>query len=82
MLISDYNSFIIFHFFYYRLILIVRNIFSGLEDQLLGRVILAEKQELETERTRLITDVTANKRKIKELETNLLHKLTTVQVRI
>ncbi|XP_058810344.1 dynein axonemal heavy chain 8 [Phymastichus coffea] len=52
---------------------------KGLEDQLLGRVILTEKKELETERTRLITDVTANKRKIKELEANLLHKLTTVQ---
>ncbi|XP_051153326.1 dynein axonemal heavy chain 8 isoform X1 [Leptopilina boulardi] len=52
---------------------------KGLEDQLLGRVILAEKQELETERTQLITDVTANKRKIKQLEANLLHKLTTVQ---
>ncbi|XP_024940596.1 dynein heavy chain 8, axonemal [Cephus cinctus] len=52
---------------------------KGLEDQLLGRVILTEKRELETERTQLITDVTANKRKIKELEANLLHKLTTVQ---
>lgn len=54
---------------------------KGLEDQLLGRVILTEKKELETERTQLISDVTANKRKIKELEANLLHKLTTVQVR-
>ncbi|OXU30794.1 hypothetical protein TSAR_013179 [Trichomalopsis sarcophagae] len=52
---------------------------KGLEDQLLGRVILTEKKELETERTHLIADVTANKRKIKELEANLLHKLTTVQ---
>lgn len=55
-------------------------LFSGLEDQLLGRVILTEKRELETERTQLITDVTTNKRQIKELEANLLHKLTTVQV--
>ena len=53
---------------------------KGLEDQLLGRVILTEKKELETERTHLIADVTTNKRKIKELEANLLHKLTTVQV--
>ncbi|KAK0165144.1 hypothetical protein PV328_003692, partial [Microctonus aethiopoides] len=52
---------------------------KGLEDQLLGRVILTEKRELETERTQLITDVTMNKRKIKELEANLLHKLTTVE---
>ncbi|KOX80134.1 Dynein heavy chain 8, axonemal [Melipona quadrifasciata] len=52
---------------------------KGLEDQLLGRVILTEKKELETERTQLIADVTANNRKIKELEANLLHKLTTVE---
>ncbi|XP_046493196.1 dynein axonemal heavy chain 8 [Neodiprion pinetum] len=52
---------------------------KGLEDQLLGRVILTEKRELENERTQLITDVTSNKRKIKELEENLLQKLTTVQ---
>lgn len=53
---------------------------AGLEDQLLSRVILAEKRELETGRTKLVTDITANKRKIQELEANLLHKLTTVQV--
>ncbi|XP_067008020.2 dynein axonemal heavy chain 8 [Anabrus simplex] len=52
---------------------------KGLEDQLLGRVILSEKKELETERTFLIHDVTANKRKMKQLEEDLLHKLTTVQ---
>lgn len=52
---------------------------KGLEDQLLGRVILTEKKELETERTNLIRDVTANRRKILELEENLLYKLTTVQ---
>ncbi|XP_011311117.1 dynein heavy chain 8, axonemal-like [Fopius arisanus] len=52
---------------------------KGLEDQLLSRVILAEKRELETGRTKLVTDITANKRKIQELEANLLHKLTTVQ---
>ncbi|XP_018400014.1 PREDICTED: dynein heavy chain 8, axonemal [Cyphomyrmex costatus] len=52
---------------------------KGLEDQLLGRVILTEKKELETEKTQLIADVAANIRKIKELETNLLHKLGTVQ---
>ncbi|KAJ8919734.1 hypothetical protein NQ315_006262 [Exocentrus adspersus] len=51
----------------------------GLEDQLLGRVILTEKKELETERTNLIKDVTANRRKMQELEQNLLYKLTTTK---
>lgn len=51
----------------------------GLEDQLLGRVILIEKRELEEERVNLVTDVTSNQRKMKELEANLLHKLSTTQ---
>lgn len=50
-----------------------------MEDQLLGRVILTEKAELESERTQLIMDVTSNRRKMQELEANLLHKLTTIQ---
>jgi len=52
---------------------------KGLEDQLLSKVIQREKQELETERIALMTEVTANRKKMKELEDNLLHRLTTTQ---
>jgi dynein heavy chain len=55
-------------------------VLAGLEDQLLGRVILTEREELEMEKKQLISHVTANKRKIKELEDNLLQKLATVHV--
>ena len=51
----------------------------GLEEQLLGRVILTEKQELESERVKLMEEVTNNRKKMKELEDNLLYRLTTTK---
>lgn len=51
----------------------------GLEDQLLSKVIQTEKQELETERVALLTEVNGNRKKMKELEDNLLTRLTNTQ---
>eukprot|EP00118_Oscarella_pearsei_P013119 m.101516 g.101516 ORF g.101516 m.101516 type:complete len:4701 (+) comp37133_c1_seq2:73-14175(+) len=52
---------------------------KGLGDQLLGLVIMKEKSELESERVKLMEDVTANKKKMKELEDNLLYRLTSTK---
>ena len=52
---------------------------KGLEDQLLGRVINTEKRELELERVKLLEDVLSNKKKMKDLEDNLLYRLTTTK---
>lgn len=52
---------------------------KGLEDQLLGHVILTEKRELENERTSLLESISANKKKMKDLEDMLLYKLTTLK---
>ncbi|KAL0234370.1 hypothetical protein PCE1_001406 [Barthelona sp. PCE] len=48
---------------------------KGLEDQLLGNVILHEKKELEESRQKLLEEVNHNKKTIMDLENNLIERL-------
>ena len=49
---------------------------KGLEDQLLGKVIAKEKSELQEQRQALMEEVNSYKKKIKELEDDLLRRLS------
>jgi dynein heavy chain len=49
---------------------------GGLEDQLLGVVIQKEKPELEEQRSNLLSEVNANKKTMKQLEDDLLFRLS------
>lgn len=46
----------------------------GLEDQLLGKLILKEKHELEEQRQQLMEEVQSYKKKIRQLEDDLLFR--------
>lgn len=50
---------------------------SGLEDQLLGALVLREKRDLEEQRRRLVEDVASYRRRVAQLESDLLTRLTT-----
>jgi dynein heavy chain len=47
---------------------------AGLEDQLLGKLILREKAELEQQRQALLEEVTSYRKKIRQLEDDLLFR--------
>jgi len=55
---------------------------QGLEDQLLGIVAAKEKPELEEKKNALIVETAANKKKLKEIEDQILHVLSTSEVRV
>ncbi|KAL4552567.1 hypothetical protein Ndes2526B_g02495 [Nannochloris sp. 'desiccata'] len=50
---------------------------SGLEDQLLGALVLREKRDLEEQRRRLVEDVASYRRRVAQLESDLLTRLST-----
>ena len=52
----------------------------GLEDQLLGIVAAKEKPELEEKKNELIIESAANKKKMKEIEDQILQVLSSSQV--
>lgn len=49
---------------------------QGLEDQLLGRVIMHDKQELEEELTNIIVTMSSNRKKIQVIQENILKQLS------
>lgn len=52
---------------------------TGLEDQLLGIVVAQERPDLERQKNQLIIQGAENKRKLKEVEDQILHVLSTAQ---
>ena len=50
--------------------------FEALEEQLLVEVILKEKPEVEEERTRRITEIAAYQKRLRDIESEILEKLT------
>jgi dynein heavy chain len=52
---------------------------QGLEDQLLARVVLQEKPELQEERNKLLQEVNSYKKKIMELQDDLLRRLASCE---
>ncbi|KAJ3106842.1 Dynein heavy chain 7, axonemal [Phlyctochytrium planicorne] len=52
---------------------------EGLEDQLLGIVVAKERPELEEEKTQLILQSADNKKKLKEIEDQILHILSSAE---
>ena len=52
---------------------------KGLEDQLLAKVVLQEKPELESERTKLQVEVNGYQKKLVELQDDLLYRLSSCE---
>lgn len=52
---------------------------EGLEDQLLGKLILKERHELEEQRQKLLEEVNSYKKRIRQLEDDLLFRLSNSQ---